>query len=122
MRGSRLFPADKPRLRHPGAKCIRGGSRLFCHAREQKAAVYRDAENPLGYYDRELTKQRRDQKEVFDFKAGGHISRNPLRHTRWPDRPYHFRPALTEFLRSLPSSRKLLCAWSLVAWAYPLKR
>lgn len=70
---------------------------FFAMPREQKVAVYRDAENPLGYYDRELTKQRRDQKEVFDFKAGGHISRNPLRHTRWPDRPYHFRPALTEF-------------------------
>ena len=52
--------------------------------------------NPL-LYDRELTKQRRDQKEVFDFKAGGHISRNPQRHTRWPKQPDHFRPALTEF-------------------------
>ena len=72
----------------------------FAMPREQKVAVYRDAENPLGYYDRELTKQRRDQKEVFDFKAGGHISRNPLRHTRWPDRPNHFRPALTEFFRA----------------------
>ena len=65
---------------------------FFAMPREQKVAVYRDAENPLGYYDRELTKQRRDQKEVFDFKAGGHISRNPLRHTRWPERPNHFRP------------------------------
>ena len=55
---------------------------FFALPREQKTAVYRDAENPLGYYDRELTKQRRDQKEVFDFKAGGHISRNPLRQTR----------------------------------------
>ncbi len=70
---------------------------FFAMPRAQKTAVYRDAENPLGYYDRELTKQRRDQKEVFDFKAGGHISRNPLRHTRWPEQPDHFRPALTEF-------------------------
>ena len=70
---------------------------FFALPREQKTAVYRDAENPLGYYDRELTKQRRDQKEVFDFKAGGHISRNPLRHTRWPDQPKTFRPALTDF-------------------------
>jgi isopenicillin N synthase-like dioxygenase len=70
---------------------------FFAMPREQKIAVYRDAENPLGYYDRELTKQRRDQKEVFDFKAGGHMSKNPLRHTRWPDQPQTFRPALTAF-------------------------
>jgi isopenicillin N synthase-like dioxygenase len=70
---------------------------FFAMPRAQKTAVYRDAENPLGYYDRELTKQRRDQKEVFDFKAGGHISRNPQRHTRWPEQPEHFRPALTQF-------------------------
>ena len=70
---------------------------FFALPRAQKTSVYRDAENPLGYYDRELTKQRRDQKEVFDFKAGGHISRNPLRHTRWPEQPQSFRPALTDF-------------------------
>jgi isopenicillin N synthase-like dioxygenase len=65
-----------------------------------KTAVYRDESNPLGYYDRELTKQKRDQKEVFDFKAGGHISKNPERHTRWPDQPQSFRPALTDFFQS----------------------
>ena len=70
---------------------------FFAMPRQNKIAVYRDAENPLGYYDRELTKQRRDQKEVFDFKAGGHTSSNPLRHTRWPEQPEIFRPALTEF-------------------------
>ena len=41
-----------------------------------KRSVYRNESNPLGYYDRELTKQRRDLKEVFDFKTGGHISKN----------------------------------------------
>ena len=33
-----------------------------------KNAVRRTAVNPLGYYDRELTKRKRDQKEVFDFR------------------------------------------------------
>lgn len=74
--------------------------KFFALPREQKVAVYRDEENPLGYYDRELTKQRRDQKEVFDFKAGGHMSKNPLRHTRWPDQPESFRPALTAFFNA----------------------
>lgn len=75
-------------------------SEFFAMAREMKTAVYRDESNPLGYYDRELTKQKRDQKEVFDFKAGGHISKNPERHTRWPDQPQSFRPALTDFFQS----------------------
>ena len=79
------------------AQVFAAAAEFFALPRDQKTAVYRDAENPLGYYDRELTKQRRDQKEVFDFKAGGHISRNPLRHTRWPDHPENFRPALTDF-------------------------
>ena len=69
------------------SRVFEAAAEFFAMPREQKTAVYRDAENPLGYYDRELTKQRRDQKEVFDFKAGGHISRNPIRHTRWPDQP-----------------------------------
>lgn len=75
-------------------------SEFFAMDREMKTAVYRDESNPLGYYDRELTKQKRDQKEVFDFKAGGHISKNPERHTRWPDQPQSFRPALTDFFQS----------------------
>jgi len=70
---------------------------FFAQSTEVKLKVRRDADNPLGYYDRELTKQKRDQKEVFDFKAGGHISSNPARHTRWPSTPEGFRPALSEF-------------------------
>eukprot|EP00253_Pinus_taeda_P015562 PITA_15562 len=34
---------------------------------QEKARVRRDFENPLGYYDTELTKNVRDWKEVFDF-------------------------------------------------------
>ena len=60
-------------------------------------SVFRDATNPLGYFDRELTKQKRDLKEVFDFKAGGHLSRNPERRQRWPDGQAEFEATLTEF-------------------------
>ena len=34
-----------------------------------KQAIARTKENPRGYYDRELTKNRRDLKEVLDFAA-----------------------------------------------------
>lgn len=94
---------------------------FFALPREQKVAVYRDAENPLGYYDRELTKQRRDQKEVFDFKAGGHISRNPLRHSRWPQGPEHFRPALTEFFNAFTELSEGTMRMVLLALGLPSK-
>ena len=70
---------------------------FFSLPREKKLKVGRSEINPLGYYDRELTKRRRDQKEVFDFKTGGHISRDPAKHTRWPDEPASFKPALAAF-------------------------
>ncbi len=41
--------------------------RFFELPREEKRAVARTADNPRGHYDRELTKNVRDLKEVFDF-------------------------------------------------------
>ena len=70
---------------------------FFAEPKARKMAVYRDEENPLGYYDRELTKTKRDLKEVFDFKAGGHQSSNPKRQTRWPEQRAEFQTTLTEF-------------------------
>ncbi|MEM7098731.1 MAG: 2OG-Fe(II) oxygenase family protein [Pseudomonadota bacterium] len=70
--------------------------RFFDQPKAQKMAVFRDELNPLGYFDRELTKQKRDLKEVYDFKAGGYISSNPAKQTRWPD-DVEFKDTLTEF-------------------------
>ena len=72
-------------------------SRFFAQPKEDKMAVFRNEENPLGYYDRELTKLFRDQKEVFDFKAGGHQSRDPARRSRWPADLPDFQSTLTAF-------------------------
>lgn len=73
---------------------------FFALPKSEKNKVFRDEINPLGYFDRELTKQKRDQKEVYDFKAGGYISRNPAKQTRWPEQPAHFRSVLTEFFQA----------------------
>lgn len=43
--------------------------RFFDQPREAKLALSRTKENPRGYYDRELTKNARDLKEVFDYAA-----------------------------------------------------
>ena len=40
---------------------------FFKQPRKDKLAITRTESIPLGYYDRELTKQKRDLKEVFDF-------------------------------------------------------
>lgn len=70
---------------------------FFAQPRPAKMAVVRDEENPLGYFDRELTKQKRDQKEVFDFKTGGHLSKNPRRRQRWPADQAGFQASLSDF-------------------------
>ena len=40
---------------------------FFNQPREDKLKIIRTESIPIGYYDRELTKQKRDLKEVFDF-------------------------------------------------------
>ena len=73
---------------------------FFSEEKEYKYRLRRDADNPLGYFDRELTKRKRDQKEVFDFKAGGHESKKASRTTRWPENRKAFRECLTRFFES----------------------
>ena len=51
---------------------LMGGSvaqmrRFFALSGEEKRAIERTAENAWGYFDRELTKNVRDWKEIFDF-------------------------------------------------------
>ena len=45
----------------------KASARFFTQSTAQKRTVLRTEKQPLGYYDRELTKRMRDQKEVFDF-------------------------------------------------------
>lgn len=70
-------------------------SAFFAGDEAVKHAVRRDGENPLGWYDRELTKRKRDHKEVFDFidPTVGAADR----HNRWPTAPSDFRPTLAAF-------------------------
>jgi isopenicillin N synthase-like dioxygenase len=71
---------------------------FFESPRSRKAAIMRDQENPLGYFDRELTKRRRDSKEVFDF-TDPRTPRSDARN-RWPAEhgdTLGFRDAMVEF-------------------------
>jgi len=69
--------------------------RFFAAGPAVTEPIRRDADNHLGYYDRELTKRVRDHKEVFDYldpqSTYGH-ERN-----RWPAGVPGFQTTLTEF-------------------------
>jgi isopenicillin N synthase-like dioxygenase len=70
-------------------------TRFFDADRATRVAVARDQDNALGYYDRELTKRRRDTKEVFDF-ADPQVPRIDAKN-RWPEALPGFRTAMVEF-------------------------
>jgi len=60
--------------------------------------IRRDADNHLGYFDRELTKRVRDHKEVFDF-IDPRCDRSDL--NRWPTGIPGFRDEFTGFFDAL---------------------
>ncbi|MEL6890885.1 MAG: 2OG-Fe(II) oxygenase family protein [Actinomycetota bacterium] len=70
--------------------------RFFDSDRQLRTAVERDEENPLGWFDRELTKRRRDHKQVFDFIDPRSDADS---FNRWPSAEAFpaLRPTLTEF-------------------------
>ena len=70
---------------------------FFSLPRAEKLKLLRTESNPLGYYDRELTKQKRDLKEVFDFKAGGYKSRNNNIRSQWPESLPDFKTTMSEY-------------------------
>ena len=69
--------------------------RLFNAERSIRIGIERTLENPLGYYDRELTKRRRDNKEVFDF-VDPMLAKLDAKN-RWPTALPGFRDSMVEF-------------------------
>jgi isopenicillin N synthase-like dioxygenase len=57
-----------------------------------KRSISRTAENPWGYFDRELTKNTRDWKQVFDFGPADGIIQ-----PQWPTRLPHFEPVMRAY-------------------------
>jgi isopenicillin N synthase-like dioxygenase len=69
--------------------------RFFALPRDEKHRILRSAENPWGFYDRELTKNRQDRKEVFDYGPG----EGDGQAARWPADPPGFRDAVLAYYR-----------------------
>jgi len=57
----------------------------------------RSEDSPMGYFDRELTKRKRDHKAVFDFLDPTTPARDKF--NRWPENLDGFREAMVEFHR-----------------------
>ena len=85
---------------------------FFALPRETKRTYLRTVENPWGFYDRELTKNARDKKEVFDIgpdaagqQSGGDAFEG---RTRWPDNPARFRQAIEAYVAAADRVTTLL--------------
>jgi len=76
---------------------VRELRRFFALPPEAKRAVERDADNAWGYYDRELTKNVRDWKEVFDFGGEAPSHRKIDGASRWPAELPGFREVMVEY-------------------------
>ena len=70
-------------------------ARFFDAGPEVTEPLRRTETNPLGYFDRELTKRKRDHKQVFDFTDPNTPERDT--YNRWPDNLPGFRDAMAEF-------------------------
>lgn len=79
--------------------------RYFALPAETKRRNLRTIDNPWGYYDRELTKEQRDRKQVFDIgpdATGGARGDDPFQGaTPWPDQPPGFEAELRRWYESM---------------------
>lgn len=71
------------------------GHGFFASSLTTKTSVRRTKERPLGWFDRELTSQLRDHKEVFDFIDPVVDAQRGL--NQWPDGRDNFRSTMGEF-------------------------
>ena len=73
--------------------------KFFDSAPAIKQSVERTEENPWGFFDRKLTKNKPDCKEIFDFG----IDQDPAAGTsvsQWPDGIDDFKPAMTDWFEA----------------------
>ncbi|MEH6608791.1 MAG: 2OG-Fe(II) oxygenase family protein [Halioglobus sp.] len=71
------------------------GAAFFAQPASNKRQVSRTQDNPFGFYDRELTKNLRDRKEIFDY--------SPVEDTPWPATPNEFRSVLEQYAQACHS-------------------
>jgi isopenicillin N synthase-like dioxygenase len=75
------------------AGLLRAAHEFFAQPGSVKSSISRTAENPWGFYDRELTKNTRDWKEVYDFGPADGDVLVP----QWPWALPAFEPAIRKY-------------------------
>ena len=86
---------------------------FFQQPTQAKRALSRTADNPWGFFDQELTKNRRDWKEILDIGAdnGGEFDPFPAARVQWPAAPSNFEQVMRHhFMQCEQLSYKLLGA------------
>lgn len=73
---------------------------FFDRPLEDKRRSSRSQENPMGYFDRELTKQKRDQKEVFDFVSAKRSAGDSNESNQWPDDSPEFKEIMERYFEA----------------------
>jgi len=89
---------------------------FFALDKAEKGQVRRTESNSKGWYDDELTKNKVDWKEGFDFGTqDGSLDIPGLDgHNQWPQRPEAFEPVMREYFVSCETlARKLTCCMAL---------
>jgi isopenicillin N synthase-like dioxygenase len=76
----------------------RQAAEFFASPREALLKIERTADSPLGYYDKELTKRKRDLKQVFDFARP--VADNE-QHNRWPEHLPDFRQGMSDYYEAM---------------------
>ncbi len=84
---------------------------FFAQPSADKRRLLRDADNPWGFFDKELTKNRQDWKEIYDYGPDAGDGRGP----RWPDGP--LRPRFEQAVRDCYDSSTELAMRLLAAIA-----
>jgi len=75
------------------ARLLEAMRAFFRQPLHEKQTISRTAENPWGFYDRELTKNVRDWKEIYDYGP----PELPLTRPQWPQNLPGFKPAVLDF-------------------------
>lgn len=75
------------------ARLMAAARGLFALTAEAKRRIARTADNPWGFFDRELTKNTRDWKEIYDFGPGDGGRQQP----QWPATVAGFEAALRAY-------------------------
>lgn len=86
---------------------------LFALPQQNKRQLHRSKDNPWGFNDRELTKNQRDKKEIFDFTRDNF---DPIyqSNNRWPQELPRFKSVMSAYLEACTSvSLRLLEAFCL---------